>query len=153
LSTQKSSFKFCKILHWNVWSILEKRKFLLYFQILNDNQIDIALVNETWFQSEKGLFSKRAKDSGYNVFHAFRENKRGGGVAIFYKNTLSIKDLNASTSLYSSFEFSSVIVSLKSASKILLVSIYRKQEIHYSIFRDEWMEFMDQLMKRGDIGG
>ena len=150
MSTQKGSFKFCKILHWNVWSILEKRKFLLYFQILNDNQIDIALVNETWFQSEKGLFSKRAKDSGYNVFHAFRENKRGGGVAIFYKNTLSIKDLNASTSLYSSFEFSSVIVSLKSASKILLVSIYRKQEIHYSIFRDEWMEFMDQLLKRGE---
>lgn len=138
----------CKILHWNVWSLTNASKLILYLQILTDMNIDIALINETWFDSEAGLFSKRIKETGYNLYHDYRTSKRGGGVAILYRNNLSIKEREASVTKYESFEFVSILLRLKSTENILLISVYRKQEIPYSVFQDEWNVFLDNYIDK-----
>ena len=42
----------------------------------------IACVTETWFDSKEGKFTATIKKAGFEITHAYRENKRGGGVAI-----------------------------------------------------------------------
>ena len=70
---------------WNVWSILNDEKLSNYLQVLEDNNIMIACITETWFDSKEGKFTATIKNAGFEITHAHRENKRGGGVAIIYK--------------------------------------------------------------------
>ena len=51
---------------------------------------------------------------------------------------------------FASFEFASILLRLRSSNRIWLISVYRKQEVHYSIFQSEWIEFMDKMMLKGD---
>ena len=45
----------CNLLSWNVRSILGKDKRENFLQILDDRNIDIACVCETWFDSQSTL--------------------------------------------------------------------------------------------------
>ena len=91
------------------------------------------------------------KDAGYELYHAHRENKRGGGVAILYKKCLGVKAGEASTSRYLSFEFAFTTLTLKSKRRLLLVCVYRNQEIQFSVFYDEFNSFMGKVFTKGDI--
>ena len=66
----------------------------------------IACLTETWFDTMNGAFSKSIKNSGYEIFHSYRDDKRGGGTAILYKRALKIKQGKASTNAFLSFEYS-----------------------------------------------
>ena len=96
----------CNILSWNVRSILGKVKLENFLQILEDRKIDIACICETWFDSQKGAFSSRIREMGYEMIHANRESMRAGGVAIMYKDDTGVKPGCASSEKYVSFEFS-----------------------------------------------
>ena len=52
--------------------------------ILNENQIDLAAITETWFSTEApmGQFSIE----GYNLFSQPRKDRRAGGVALYVKD-------------------------------------------------------------------
>ena len=76
----------CKLISWNLWSIKDKYKLANFLQVLEDNEISIACICETWFSREKGPFNKSIKDAGYQIIHSFREEKRGGGTAIIRKS-------------------------------------------------------------------
>ena len=91
---------------WNVWSILNEEKLENFMQIIQDNNITIACVTESWFDSKNGTFSQTIKRYGYELHHSFREGKRGGGVAILYKKQFMVKEGGASSSQYASFEYS-----------------------------------------------
>ena len=67
---------------WNVWSILNPVKLRNVLQILEDNDIQIACITETWFDADKGTFTSTIKDEGYKILHSPRTDKRGGGIAI-----------------------------------------------------------------------
>ena len=140
----------CLVISWNVWSILNENQLNNFLQIINDYHISIACVSESWFDSKNGPFSKAIKESGYELHHAYRKDKRGGGTAIMYKKHLMVKDGEASTSEYSSFEFSYVILTLQTKRKIVLVCVYRKQEVTFSTFHDEFLVFMDKIQCKGD---
>ena len=101
------------ILCWNVWSILNETKLQNFLCILDDMNIELACVCETWFDSKSGKFSKTIKDAGYEIHHAFREKKRGGGAAMIYKRHLDLKEAGASSSQYSSLEYACAILALK----------------------------------------
>ena len=81
----------CNLMVWNVWSIANEEKLNNFIQILDDKNISIACVTETWFDRKTGTFSKAIKDAGFKINHDFRPNKRGGGCAIMYKRNLTIK--------------------------------------------------------------
>ena len=139
------------MLLWNVWSIANEEKLENFIQIIEDKNISIACVTETWFDRKSGTFSRRIKNAGYDVHHAYRENKRGGGCAILYKKNLCIKKGEASTSEFVSFEFSCVTLSVLSGRKILTVCIYRKQEVSFNTFLDEWTSFIFIISMCGSI--
>jgi exonuclease III len=140
----------CKMLLWNVWSIANEEKLTNLIQILEDKDISIACITETWFDRKSGTFSRTIKNAGYDLHHAFRENKRGGGCAIIYKKNLSVKKGEASTTEFSSFEYSYVTFTVMSGRKVMIICIYRKQEISFNIFHDEWTSYMEKLFKISD---
>ena len=146
----KNSSRNCLIMCWNVLSVLNETKLENLLQILDDNHINIACISESWFDSKNGTFSAAIKKSGYKLHHAHREDKRGGGSAIMYKNHLMVKDGDASSSKYSSFEYSYVTLTLQSKIRLVLACIYRKQEISFSTFNEEFTTFMDKILYIGD---
>ena len=112
--------------------------------------ISIACVTESWFDAKNGTFSRKIKNAGYELHHAYREDKRGGGTAIMYKKKLMVKEGDASTSEYSSFEYSYVVVTLQSKRKMVLLCVYRNQEVAFSTFHEEYAMFMDKIQYKGD---
>ena len=70
---------------WNVQSICNKLYEVL--SVLVDNDIDIALISETWLSQESSQITSILKQAGYQIKHVFRQ-KRGAGVAILIKNTV-----------------------------------------------------------------
>ena len=85
--------------------MLDEKKLRCILQILNDQKISIACICETWFDAQKGTFTKTIKDAGYDLIHANREDKRGGGVAIMFNKSLKIKPGEASSIKFISFEY------------------------------------------------
>ena len=109
----KPSSVMCKLMVWNVWSIANAEKLSSFLQIMDDQKIGIACITETWFDRKNGPFTKTIRDAGFEINHAFREKKRGGGSAIIYKKELSVKKGEASSSDYLSFEYSCVTLSFE----------------------------------------
>ena len=68
-------------------------------------------------------FTKLIKDSGFDIHHAFRENKKGGGVAIIYRNDLSVKNGDESSSHFLSFEYCWVTLTLNLGRKLVIVCV------------------------------
>ena len=132
-----------------MWSILNDTKRSNVLQVLDDYHIEVACISETWFDSKNGKFTADIKEAGYEIVHGYREDKRGGGIAILYKKTLNAKPGEASSMKYMSFEFSSLVLSTSRA-KILLVSIYRKQEHSCNIFCDELEKYIEGIFHKGD---
>ena len=136
---------------WNVWSIANEEKLNNFLQILDDKDISIACVTETWFDRKTGHFSKTIKEAGFKLNHDFRSDKRGGGCAILYKKSLGVKNGKTSTSEFSSLEYSSVILTIKAGRKLVIVCVYRKQEVHFDLFEKELTSLMDNSMKEGNM--
>ena len=78
-----------KCLLWNPKSLQNKvRDFI---QMLDDNDIDISFVCETWMTGSNNLTSALLRESGYSMYHDFRKDKLGGGVAIIARSILHPK--------------------------------------------------------------
>ena len=137
----------CNIVAWNVWSILNEQKLSNFLQVLEDQNFQIACITETWFDSQNGKFTAAIKNAGFKLIHSYREDKRGGGTAIMYRSQLKVKKGEESSSKYESFEFCYIIVSYDSAN-LILVCIYRKQEVQFKTFCKEFELFMDKLSER-----
>ena len=120
------------LVSWNVQSLANKIHVVL--QLLNDQNIDISCLQETWFSSETNITTSIIKESGYNISHTFRSNKRGGGVAILWKSKLeSLKrNCNVVPKTYSSFEYQCVVFNFKT--KVIIISLYRLQEVSFAEF-------------------
>ena len=137
---------------WNARSL--NNKTYEFMQLLDDNDVDVALVTETWLSGESGTTTFSIKEMGYEIEHSHR-SKKGGGVAIIYKPTVSIKpDVNIYK--YESFMYKNVILNGKV--KINLACIYRLQEILEPQFLTDLEHFLsihscksDTLILTGDF--
>ena len=134
------------VMLWNVWSIMNELK----LQNFLDVGVDVACVCETWFDAKNGKFSKVIRECGFKLHHAYRVGKRGGGVAIIYKKDLRVKEGEESTTKYQSFEYASITLTLSSKRNIDMVSIYRKQEVVFSIFYDEFSTYIEKNIFKRD---
>ena len=139
-----------KLLLWNVHSIAKEEKLQNLLQIIDDRNVDIACITETWFSSKKGKFSKTIKDSGFDLNHTFRESKRGGGCAVLFKRNLTVKKGDASSTEFSSFEYSYITLIIRSGNKVIITCVYRKQEISFQTFCSEFTVLMNKLFKNNN---
>ena len=126
----------CKILSWNVRSVLNDERLENVLQFIEDNNIMIACLCETWFDSQNGKFTAKMKEAEFEILHANRGGKRGGGVAVVYKKSLKVKPGESSSTKFTSFEFSYCCVQMV-RSKVMLVCVYRLQEVSCNIFCEE----------------
>ena len=140
----------CNIMVWNVWSILNEEKLSHVLQVFEDNNIQVACITETWFDAGKGKFTSTIKEAGYNIVHGHREDKRGGGTAVIYKENMQVKPGNASSVKYQSFEYSYIYMKAN-GTKILLLCIYRKQEIPCKTFCSEFEPFIEKLSDTTEV--
>ena len=126
---------------WNPQSL--QNKIFDFIQTLVDNDIDIAFITETWMTSSNNLTSGLLRESGYNMFHSFRSDRRGGGVAILTKTSFLTK--SGKTFKYQTFEI--VVQSVKlfnQAQSINLVTVYRLDESK-PVFIQEFYNFIEFL--------
>jgi len=65
----------CNIMVWNVWSILNELKLNNFLQIIEDRNVHIACITETWLDANNGRFTATEKEAGYGIVHSFCENK------------------------------------------------------------------------------
>ena len=83
--------------------------------------LDALYISETWLNDQIG--NHEISVQGYDLFRNDRKNKRGGGVCIYIKSSLTVKDRG---DLISEFDIEAVIVELKCKKTDLLIScIYR----------------------------
>lgn len=62
---------------WNAGSLNNKLSDLL--ALLEDEDLDIAAVTETWMSSQQNNITAELRDIGYNIFHFNRDTRKGGG--------------------------------------------------------------------------
>ena len=129
---------------WNVWSMLNEEKLRNVLQVIRDEDIKIACICETWFDSQRGKHTAVIREEGFEVTHANRDGKGGGGVAIIYEKQCKIKKGEGSTDKYSSFEYVYCILQT-TVLKILLVCVYRLQEVSCTTFCDEFEKFLEAI--------
>lgn len=69
------------IITWNARGI--RKKHVEFINFLNTNNIDIALVTETWLTSEI-----RISTPAFKCYRIDRSDRRGGGVAILIRRSI-----------------------------------------------------------------
>ena len=136
---------------WNVQSIVNKIYEVL--QVLIDNNVQIACISETWLSDKSSITTSIIKEAGYEIDHVYRD-KRGGGVAILWKNVKVKHNLPSKT--FESFQYKNIWLDGKV--KINLLCIYRLQEIStkqfiadLDILLSEQINCADTLILTGDF--
>ena len=126
-----------------------KNKFLYLNDYVTTNNFDIIAICETWLGHAdyddtciNGLLP-----SDYNILRADRaEGRRGGGVALIYKQCLQIKCIERKVSR----QFECIICSLTGNHTTLhIMVVYRpppsqQNQLHTNEFLTEWTEFLAQ---------
>ena len=64
----------CNIFVWNVWSALNSEKLTNLLLLLEDKNIQVACITETWFDLITEKFTALIKERGFEIVHSVREN-------------------------------------------------------------------------------
>ena len=100
--------------------------------MLEDEDIKIAVVCETWLASASNFVTGCLRDHGYSIHHHHRDVQKGGGVSVIYDNTITSDNLN--TYSYKSFECVSISFTGLHNRKLLFVALYRCGDEPLSLF-------------------
>ena len=119
---------------WNVRSLNNKCDDVMI--LLQDSNIDIALITETWLTEQCNNTTATVKSYGYSIIHSHRNDTKGGGTAIIFKTTLSISLVNLDIDGIMTFEYTTACVKCSSDMKVLLVCVYRTGPICEAFFKD-----------------
>lgn len=117
---------FCKqreglrVCHINAQSLYKKID--EFRNLFVGSNVDIVCISETWFDIEKPNSHYSLK--GYKIFRADRQNRIGGGVAIYVRNTISAK-LHLISPNDSPIEYCFLEIAGKNREKCLLGVVYR----------------------------
>ena len=114
-----------------------------FIALLEDEDLDLAAVTETWFPSYHNSVTAQLDETGYNICHFVREHKKGGGVALIYKKSFKVK--SSKTYSYDTFECIRVSISSHTSSPLNLVIVYRYCELNPSLFLTEFHNFIHSI--------
>ena len=126
---------------WNPRSLCNKLE--EFIQLLEDNDIHIAAVCETWLTSSFNYVTSRLRELSYNIHHQHRDSQRGGGVALIFKNNLHVEGLKSYK--FKSFEAISVIFKSPHVNNVLFVVIYRCGIEPIPVFLKEFNDLLEIL--------
>ena len=127
---------------WNAQSL--NNKINNFIQILQDASIDICFLSETWLTAQNNTVTALLKESGYNIHHFNRADKRGGGVAIVTK--FEYKSKLKKSFQYCSFEC--VLQTIRTTNNnvnLTLITVYRHFSESSILFFEEFYEFLEYV--------
>uniref|UniRef100_A0A6P8INI3 Uncharacterized protein LOC116303067 n=1 Tax=Actinia tenebrosa TaxID=6105 RepID=A0A6P8INI3_ACTTE len=81
-----------KIAHLNVRSLKHREHFIQVKDTVISNDFDVFTISETWL--DNSVSNLEVEIPGYNVFRVDRQNKRGGGVCSYAKQSFKTQVLN-----------------------------------------------------------
>lgn len=84
---------------------------------------DICFIQETFLRDGNKAKLAEIKDYGWNVLSDPRKHRSGGGIAMLYRNTITLKNNNKVTK-YKSFQVMESLLS-SSSEMVRLVNVYR----------------------------
>ena len=108
---------------------------------LVQNKIDICSLTETWIKEDDTTAEFQICPPGYKAISVLRSNKQGGGIAIVYKDFITIQRSN--TYDYSTIECSDFVVSLPGLSLNMAV-IYRPPDKLVLSFVNGFLDYMER---------
>ena len=126
---------------WNACSL--QHKLDDFTTLLEDENLDVAAVTETWLTSQHNNTTAQLKEKGYQIHHFNREEKKGGGVALILKNQFKL--LDSKTFTCETFECILVSTSCTSSRHLNFIVLYRYCELTPSRFLTEFYNFMDKI--------
>lgn len=113
-------------------------------EYLTDHNADIAFITETWLKSDKNSVTADIKNYGYELKHNIRKDREkegGGGVGILVK--ASLVPTQMSSKHFESFEHVLIKLPCSNNKNILLISIYKLQNVPISVFHEEFTELLE----------
>jgi hypothetical protein len=133
---KQSKFKLAVV---NVHSARKKGDIVI--DTIIDEKLDILALTETWFDKDEDRASLASvTPDGYSIYHIPRLNRRGGGVAVIYRDTIK-KRVNKVEEL-ASFEY--LDISISQDSEILrLVVVYRPPSNSMHEFLSDFAKLTD----------
>ena len=134
------------MLLWNVRSLNKKVDYIM--QHIVDTDVTIACITESWLTDPSNHVTYRIKNYGYSISHTHRENGMGGGVCFIYKPGFSIKQKKYK-STFESFEYHCVTISSGDNNpNLVVVGLYRKQEIAFTQFTSDFLYFCEKMVEQ-----
>ena len=134
METKESIIK-CALV--NFQSVVNKTADLQHDLI--ENTFTLCALTENWIRQDDDVTSVQLCPPGFKVISISRKDKTGGGIAVVYKDTITVR--SRATHSYSSMECSSFSVDLP-MSTINLSAIYRPPKSGILAFA---MDFLDLL--------
>lgn len=114
------TIKGLNLFYTNARSIIKKRDELVAYVM--SEKPDIISITETWLNISENHLISEVNIPGYNMFLNCRENKRGGGVMLYIKDTISATEIKKENR--SAYE--SVYVKIKiNKTYLIIATIYR----------------------------
>ena len=131
-----------KCLLWNPQSL--QNKIADFISLLEDNDIDISFITESWMTSQNNQTSALLQEAGYNIFHFCRQNRKGGGVGIIARNKFIPK--NGKLMAFHTFEIFMQSFKIPNSHPLTLVVIYRHGEESQTDFIREFYSLVKFLV-------
>ena len=123
-----------------------RNKTLVIRDYILSNNIDMCAISESWLQQDNEAIIADLIPDGYNFTISSRSDRRGGGTAFIYRNSLSIKVLQPVNK--ASYEYSEV--HLCSKIPVHFALIYRPPQScnkqPYSVFLSEFSDHLEELL-------
>ena len=117
--------------------------------ILDDNNIDIALLQETWLQGDLSVYAE-FKEKGFTIRKLERSGRKGGGLAIMAKTSTCQKVSPDQNHIHKGFD--TIVCTLKCGNMtILLANLYRPPSYSKSEFLIEFDKFLTKLVEKEGI--
>lgn len=135
--------KTIQILQWNARSAIANKHSLN--KCLSDNDIDIALISESWFQPGRHIGF-----SGYNLVRSDRLDGRTG-VAILVKTGICFRETLTNSDFIEGFQICGIEMQLKKHYFIKFYSFYCEPTCHTR--KDDWKKLFDHIGCNSVLGG
>ena len=114
--------------------------------LLEDHMVDIALLQETWLAGDLSIYAK-LKEYGFKIVKLERTVKRGGGLAILIKETLTKNIFPCNNFQYKSFENTCCFLKI-GKTNINLVNVYRPPNISRTNFINDFENLLTIVLEK-----
>jgi len=112
--------------------------------MISEMKFDIITLSETWLKNDKNLL-EYVKVPGYEFVYRNRDEKRGGGVGIYIKETINFKIRNDIVKIDETIEHTWIEIASKSTKSDYLVGVFY-QPSSEDTKKQEWIEKLDSIL-------